>query len=62
MFIVTMSFSDEEIQRIQERLSCKVPLIPPLSPRIEQIIEEMEFSDDDLRKASAAASAALASE
>ena len=62
MFTVTMSFSDDEIQRIQERLARKVPLIPPLSPHIERIINEMEFSDDDLRKASAAASAALASE
>lgn len=62
MFTVAMSFSDEEIHRIQERLSRKVPLTPPLFPHIEQIIDEMEFSDDDLRKASAAARAALASE
>ena len=62
MFIIKMTFSDEEVQRIQDRLSRKVPLAPPLPPRIEQIVDAMEFSDDDIKKAAAAAVAALAGE
>ncbi|ATQ73461.1 hypothetical protein CR152_02235 [Massilia violaceinigra] len=62
MFIFRTTFTEEDVQRLEERLSLRVAPRPPFSARTQQIIDAVEFSPEDVKKAATAAAIAMASE
>lgn len=62
MYTFLSIFTDEEMQRIAEKMSGKVDTKSPLSPRSLEIIKSVHFSSDELKKAGIAAGIKIDSE
>ncbi|NHZ42219.1 hypothetical protein [Massilia aquatica] len=62
MFIFRTTFTEEDVQRLEQRLAVYRVPSPPVSARTEQIIDAVEFSSEDVQNAATAAANALARE